>query len=804
MRSGYFAVAIWLCLMSIAGLVAGGAHYSADLSAFLPTKPSKAQRFLIDQLREGPAARLILIDIEGADAAIRGTLSSELARRLRMDGTFRRVQNGDAMNFDREREFIVDHRYLLSERITPAYFTVEGLRSAIGDGIELLSSSMGLFPADLFVRDPTAETLQVLEQLDQSGNRPRSAGGIWVSGDERSALLIAETRAEGSDTDGQQQAMEAIRRAFTEAQGAADRVAPTPAVLHLSGPGVFGVEARGTIRGEAMRLSVLSSMLITAFLLCVYRSVPALVLGLLPVVTGALAGVAAVALDFGVVHGVTLGFGVTLIGEAVDYSVYLFIQAERVTAAPGSTAAWTSTLWPTIRLGMLTSVCGFASLLPSAFPGLAQLGLYSIAGLLAAALATRFVLPALIPKTLTLGAAIPLGRFIGRVLRPMRSWSRALWLLPLIAGLVLYAHRDHLWNRELSALSPVPRPELTLDARLRADLGAPDMGTVIVVTGHDAETVLQASEILGNALEPLVRDGTIASYSSPSRFLPSLATQQARRASLPERAQMAVRLKAALEPLPIHADRLAPFLEEIEAARAGALIRRPDLEGTALSAGVDALLVHHGDQWSGLLPLQPAQAGPHALSVDLPTMRRAIDAVTTTGIEATVLDFKYESDALYSGYLSSALRLSALGFCAILALLTISLRSIGRVFRVIAPLVLAVLAVMTGLALANQALTILHLIGLLLIIAVGSNYALFFDRESSVANAGPTDPDAVARMLASLLIANMTTVMGFGILAFSKVPVLAALGMTVAPGTLLALLFSASLSEPARAMSRSR
>ena len=71
MRSGYIAVAIWLCLMIIAGLVASGAHYTADLSAFLPTNPSKAQRFLIDQLREGPAARLILIDIEGADAAIR-------------------------------------------------------------------------------------------------------------------------------------------------------------------------------------------------------------------------------------------------------------------------------------------------------------------------------------------------------------------------------------------------------------------------------------------------------------------------------------------------------------------------------------------------------------------------------------------------------------------------------------------------------------------------------------------------------------------------------------------------------------
>ena len=794
MRSRYGAVATWLCLMAVAGLIAGRAHYTADLSAFLPGSPSQAQRFLIDQIRDGPAARLILIDIEGGDAATRETLSARLAGRLRMDGAFRSVSNGEATRVDREREFIVSHRYLLSERIDAAFFTVDGLRADIADGIDLLSSSMGLFPADLFVRDPTAETLQVLEQLERTGHRPRSAGGIWVSGDERRALLIAATGAGGSDTDGQQRAMETIQRDFTELQRAMAGTLRTPATLRLSGPGVFGVEARASIRGEAMRLSLQSSLIIAAFLLCVYRSVRALMLGLLPVVSGALAGVAAVALGFPVVHGVTLGFGVTLIGEAVDYSVYLFIQAQRGAAAPGGTASWTTTLWPTIRLGMLTSVCGFASLLPSAFPGLAQLGLYSIAGLLAAGLVTRFVLPALIPAGLALDTPMPLGRLIGRALKPLRSWGLALWLLPIVAALVLYGHREHLWNRELSALSPVPPAELALDAQLRADLGAPDVGTVIVVAGRDAEAVLQASENIGTALDPLVRSGAIASYASPSRFLPSLGAQQRRRASLPDPREMAIRLQAALATLPIHADRLQPFLEDLAAARTAPLVRRSDLDGTPLAAGLDALLVRHGDQWNALLPLQGTQ--------DVAAVRHAIDAATTSDVEATLLDFKKESDALYAGYLASALRLSLLGFAAILALLAISLRSFGRVIRVIIPLVLAVLATLSGLVLAGRPLTILHLVGLLLIVAVGSNYALFFDRESAAA--GPTHPEAMARMLASLLIANMTTVMGFGILAFSTVPVLAALGTTVAPGTFLALLFSATLSADLPVPTRNR
>jgi predicted exporter len=74
----------------------------------------------------------------------------------------------------------------------------------------------------------------------------------------------------------------------------------------------------------------------------------------------------------------------------------------------------------------------------------------------------------------------------------------------------------------------------------------------------------------------------------------------------------------------------------------------------------------------------------------------------------------------------------------------------------------------------------------LLIVAVGSNYALFFDRQANSQEAG-----SESLTLASLGIANASTVIGFGLLSFSQVPVLVALGTTVAPGAFLALLFAA-------------
>ncbi len=46
-----------------------------------------------------------------------------------------------------------------------------------------------------------------------------------------------------------------------------------------------------------------------------------------------------------------------------------------------------------------------------------------------------------------------------------------------------------------------------------------------------------------------------------------------------------------------------------------------------------------------------------------------------------------------------------------------------------------------------------------------------------------------------MLLANLTTVAGFGLLAFSKVAILQAMGITVAPGVILALLFSAIFAQ---------
>ncbi|KVT68731.1 hypothetical protein WK56_23365 [Burkholderia ubonensis] len=803
------AVLAWLLGLLACGFAISRASFTADLSAFLPRSPSAGQRVLVDQLRDGLVSRLILVAIDGDTAAARAVLSRRMAAALRDDPQFAAVNNGEPVADARDQQFIVAHRYLLSPAVTPQRFTADGLHQALGDSLDLLGSSAGLVAKALLPRDPTGEVAALVGQLD-SGALPASRNGVWASRDGARAVLVVQTAAAGSDTDAQARAIDAVRRAFDTARQATPGA--SSCTLAMTGPGVFAVDTRDTIRRDVERLSTLSLLLIVALLLTLYRSPRTLALGLLPVLSGIAAGLAAVSVAFGTVHGLTLGFGTTLIGEAVDYSIYLFVQSAQAgprdaTRPADATRAWLAAYWPTIRLGVLTSVCGFASMLFSGFPGLVQLGLYSIAGLTAAALVTRFVLPPLRGDHVAIRDVSRAGAALARAAAaaPRLRWPLA--ALVLAAGVALALHRDGLWSRELAALSPVPARAQALDARLRADVGAPDVRYLVVIPADSEQAALEGAERVAAQLQPLVEHGALAGFENPARYLPSDAAQRARQASLPDAGTLAARLRAAVahQPITVKPDLFAPFVADVDAARHAPLLTRADLRGTSMALAVDALLTERAGRWSAMLPLRApdaaraahaahaAQAAPDldaAPSLDAAPIRAAVARAGVPG--ALFVDMKAEADRLYVDYVREDLRLSLAGFAAIAVLLLIALRSPRRVVRALAPLVAAVLVVAAGFAAAGVPLTILHLIGMLLIVAVGSNYALFFCKRG---DAQPVTPHT----LVSLLVANLATVAGFGLLALSHVPLLETFGLTVGPGAMLALAFAAILAPPAAA-----
>ncbi|MBI5719812.1 MAG: MMPL family transporter [Burkholderiales bacterium] len=840
---------LWLALVALALVVVARAHYTADLSAFLPKSPDARQRLLITQLQSGLPSRTLLIGIEGGDAGARAAASRALAAALRSSGLFEQVQNGEREAFAELGRWLFEHRYLLSPAVTPEHFGAEGLREALGETLSLLGTPAGTGMRELLPRDPTGEMQRIAEALIPA-EAPRLEGGVWVSRSAPRAVLLASTRADGADLDAQQAAIERVRAAFataalavppaattvastapSTAPSAAARPAPPPGapdaapgaahglVLRLSGAPVLGVRSRALIEQEVHWLAIAGTAVMAALLLAAFASPRALAAAVLPVGSGVLAGIAAVALGFGQVHGMTLGFGATLVGEAVDYAIYYLVQARPGPGpGPGNQGEgwrhWLRSGWPTVRLGLWTSICGFAALVFSGFPGLAQLGVFSIAGLAGAALTTRWLLPVLLPDGAPgVGLRRHLGGATARALAWLPRLRRAMLMLGA-AALVLLVQRADLWRADLAALSPLPPEALALDAALRADLGASDARTLVVVQGADAETTLQRTEAAAARLETLVEKGQLGGFDTVTRFLPSRATQEQRLASLPDPAALPAALAFAVRGTPIEKSAptlLAPFVGEIERARATAPLTPEVARSGPAKPLVDALLLRPAPApyrsggtegtavpHTALLPLQAASMGAQR-GIDAAALAAALQGLPGT----QVLDVKLELDTLYQRYLREALWQAVIGAAAVVVLVAAALRSARRTLAVCQPLALAVLLALAGMALAGVTLGILHLVGLLLVVAVGSNYALFFDQsfgqspDPSVARAlpgGSADPDT----LASLLLANLTTVASFGLLAFSQIPALSAIGRVVAPGAFLALLLAAVFARPAQ------
>jgi predicted exporter len=650
------ALLVWLLAMLLGAVVVWNTRFSADVSFFLPSRPTAEQAVMVDQLREGAVSRLLMLSIEGGDAGQRARASRALRTALTGASDFATVQNGEAEGLDAARDVLLRHRYLLSTAVTPERFSVEGLRGAVNNSIDLLSSSAGLLFKPYLARDPTGELVELVSGLN-AGVQPDQREGVWASRDGERAMLLVQTRALGSDTDGQAAAIALIRARFAEATA-------LPGLdglrLQMSGPGMFAVQSRATIQQEVTRLSLMSALAIALLLGFIYRRTRLLLLTLVPVLSGTLAGVVVVGLVHGTVFGITVGFGAALIGEAVDYAIYYFVQSGRL-----GQASWRERYWPTIRLGVLTSLFGFGALLFSGFPGLAQLGLYALTGVLTAAVVTRYLLPRLAGP----GVHLHDGARLGRRLRPLVAHAGALrWpllALVLVAAAYLAQHRNDLWYPNLSALSTVSASEAELDGRLRADLGAPDARYMAVITAPDRESALQAAERAGAQLQRLVDAGLIGGFDSP-----------------------------------------AP-----------------------------------GDADTGI----PVQAVRDALA----------------GSGALFIDLKGEFDALYGEYIQEAIQLSAAGCLAIVVALAFVLRSGRRLAGVMLPLVMAVMLVVAGLHASGERLHLLHLVGMLLTVAVGSNYALFFDR---LAVGEPLDDET----LLSIAVASVTTVIGFGVLAVRK------------------------------------
>jgi len=773
MRPKYLALGLWLALLAACGIIAGRGNYRTDMGDFLPHSASLAQQVLAGQVNGGAASHIVLLGIKGAPEPVLTALSQNLAAQLRQQPDFIDVMNGDDASFAGVQDFIWRNRYLLSPSVDAAHFTVAGLHGALLEDLALLNSELDPVMGPSLASDPTGEVLQLLGQLGGGAGGPARQGGAWVAADGNTALLLAHTSAPGFDLDAQQHALALINDDFGHIRATVPGA--ETAYLQTSGPGVFAVRTRDTTKHDVTRLSLLAMAGAAGLLAFAYRSPRVLLLGLLPIASGALAAIAAVELAFGFVHGITLGFGVTLIGESLDYAIYLFTQTARGDSARDTLAR----IWPTLRLGALTSVAGFSAMLFSSFTGFAQLGLFSIAGLIAAAATTRFVLPHFVPRGFYAAGAEPVARPLHVIIRHRRAARVLVAATLLAASAALLTHRGGLWDGNLLDLSPIPAADQTLDQTLRHELGVPDLRFFVVFRAADEQQALQESEALTPVLNGQVAAHRLGGFDTPSALLPSDRTQLARRAALPDAAMLQARFTQAAAGLPFSVPAFTPFLTDVAAARTAPLLTPASLP-PPLALRLDSMLVRDGAFWAVMLPLHDV-ADPAGVA-------RALAAAGPPGV--TLADLNNESDKLLTTFQTEAVTLAVSGSLAILVLLLLGLRSPRRVAAVAAPLAAAATMTAALLTLAGGKLSIFMVAGFLLIIAVGSNYCLFFERTTPGTPGWP-------RAVASIVLANLCTVGAYGLMSLSHIPVLHDIGLTVAAGTFLSLICGAVLSAPA-------
>ena len=727
------------------------------MTEFLPVGKTEAAKLMMRELRSGAATSIILIGLEGPPPAELARISLAMQARLDGSGLFAFVSNGDASLDPAAERFLFGYRYLLSPASTADAFTKAALHGDFETLLHQLRSSAAPLAEQYGLDDPPGAFL-ALARLWMGESDIRSIGGVWFAAARDRALMLARTRSAGLDLEAQDRAGNAIRAAFAEAR-------PGSARLLVAGPSVFAHDAEAAIRSDVRLLSVVSTLLVAGLLLWRFRSPLVLAAIAVPILLGLTVAALAVQVAFGFVHAIAFGFGMTMLGVTVDYPVLLIGHRKQGEAAPATLRR----IGPAFNLAVLSAALGLTGMVFSGLPGLAQIGVFSVAGLLGGAAATRWILPRLIVAAdlAPVSAGDP-----ERLLRIERLRDWRLWgLLPAGGAVVLLLLSPPRIERDLANLSPVPASARALDSELRGELGAPDVGQVAVVHGASAEAVLQREEALMPVLDALRRDGAIAGAELAARYLPSAATQLVRRAALPEDAALAERIAAARAGLPFRPEAFAAFGRDVAASRDLPPVRLADIANPLLLARLEPLLFARDGGWFGLVAPQGV--------ADRQRLAGALNGMQ----DVTYVDIGAELNGLLADTTARAWRWLSAAAAATLLALAFGLRSFGRLMRVLASLAAAGAVTLAVLVLAGERLSLVHIVALQFVFGVGLDYALFFARRQ-------LDAEERARTLRTLVTCNAMTLLTFGLLMICHTPLLRTIGLPVAVGAFSALVFA--------------
>ncbi len=737
-----------------------GRKISSDVLDLIPVDERAPELTLVRSLASQAEARTMFFELttngQPAPAAATARFATELGR----DPAFDQVvaMNDPAMRESLGRELFAQRFTLLfplwlGER-TSAYARTSGEPAGFSDWLakdtaaalgRFLSTPEALAFQEVIPSDPLLLLPGAVDRLKDGLSLVQPA----ATSAHPPALVWARLAASPLSEAGQAPAFAAIERA-----AATVRAEHPGFAVAYSGVNRFAAASRARIEHEVTWLNALSlaAVLAVAFLFIrgVHRG-----LHLLPVVGLSILGAwVGATLVFDRLHIMVFVVGSLLTGVAIDYGFYLFMQPP---AGPNEDYwAKVRRLAKPLLASCLTTVAGFALLLFSELPFIRQLGVFVGAGLLCALAAAVVYFstvknPFLETRTFRGGAALPDG-----VRRGLRRLLIAVWIVAL-PGLALLQWKDDI--RELD----IPSPELKREhARISALFGEEDDKTVYLTYGSsvaEARAALAKLEAWLASAEGGRTPGIGLGAVVPTAEAHAAAVRFAR-----EHPEFSDRLRAALTAGGFDATEFAPFFD----AYARHVASAADADYESALAGLQAkltgpigLLLHTGQPLSWFV-----------------TLVRTAPALAPPAETRTVSSGQLQTlNRLFSRYRQSALGLSLTGLAIVGAgvFLTYGWRDGARIFAIPCGACLGLFGLFGWF---GHPLNLFHLLGAFLGVCLTHNYSIF-----SATSAYSHEPPPVSVRLSAL-----TAAASFGVLALSGIPVVRALGSTVALMVVVALL----------------
>lgn len=555
------------------------------------------------------------------------------------------------------------------------------------------------------------------------------------------ALIWARIRPSPLSEEGQAPVFAAIDSAFAQLR----TTVPT-LTLKWTGINRFAAASRARTEAELRWLNILSIVAVLGISTLFVRRVHK-ILHLVPVILLSLLGAWTIStLVFDRLHLLVFVIGSLLSGVAIDYGFYIYMQPSLTPDEPYGSKL--RRLLKPLLASCLTTVIGFSLLLFSNLPLIQHVGIFVGSGLICA-LGAAMLYFAQLDRPFLAGREFAASDAFAR--RPIFRWLPKTFLLLAVLVALIGPWRLH-WRDDIRQLEN-PSAELRAnEVTLRRLFGETHDQTLYLTYG---DTPAAAREHLSTFHADLAQRVPHTPIASAGLVLPTESDWRALPARLDQLADFSDAFAAALDRHGFDPKSFSGFFNTWSTLQA--YPPRDDY---------DQLFTLLDPIFTGPLGLLYSRGSPSwfLTIVDAPDAPPAAPGLHTVGVN------QLESlNDLFTRYRWSALRLSLIG----LGVVIVSVFAIypwRRGIRIALIPAGSCFFVFGVFGLLGQPLNLFHLLGAFLGVCLSHNYAIFSADASQTGTAPPP----------SIRLSALSTAASFGVLSLSRIPVIHALGLTVA------------------------